>query len=119
MTKIDSNTIIIKPINSYNDTESTRVYRALMLRVKRAGIILRKHVLDNEVPEATKTVIQDEYKMETELVPPGSHHHNATEVAIRNFRAHFLSVLARVADDFQLHLWDRLLPQTEVTISLL
>ena len=50
-----------------------------------------------------------------ELVPPGCHQRNAAEVAIRNFKAHFLSVLAGVAKDFPPSLWNRLLPQTEIT----
>jgi hypothetical protein len=50
-----------------------------------------------------------------ELVPPGCHRQNAVEVAIRNFKSHFLSLLAGVADDFPQNLWDRLLPQTEIT----
>ncbi len=57
--------------------------------------------------------------MEYELVPPGCHQCNAAEVAIRNFKAHFLSILAGVADDFPLHQWDKLLPQAEITINLL
>jgi len=54
-----------------------------------------------------------------ELVPPGCHQRNAAEVAIHNFKAHFLSVLAGVADDFPPSLWDRLLPQTEIMINLI
>ncbi len=53
-----------------------------------------------------------------ELVPPGCHQQNAAEVAIHNFKSHFLNVLAGVADDFPQHLWDRLLPQTEITLNL-
>ena len=41
------------------------------------------------------------------------------EVAIRNFKAHFFSVLAGVTNDFPLHTWDRLLLQTETKINLL
>ena len=52
-------------------------------------------------------------------MPPGFHGRNAVEVAIRNFKSHFLSVLEGVADDFPLQLWDRLLPQTDRTINLL
>ena len=66
-----------------------------------------------------KEVIQEEYNMEMELVPPGCHCRNATEVAIRNFKAHFLSVLAGTANDFPPSLWDRLLPQAEITVNLL
>ena len=35
-----------------------------------------------------------------ELVPPGTHNRNAVKVAIRNFKTHFLSVLAGIAQDF-------------------
>jgi hypothetical protein len=54
-----------------------------------------------------------------ELVPLGCHQRNAAKVAIRNFKAHFLSVLAGIADNFPPSLWDRLLPQTEITINLI
>jgi hypothetical protein len=67
----------------------------------------KKHILDNKVSDAMKTIIKDKYKMAMDLVPPGCHPRNAAEVAIRNFKAHFLS------------LWDRLLPQTEITLNLL
>jgi hypothetical protein len=53
-----------------------------------------------------------------ELVPPGCHRYNAAKVAIRNFKAHFLSVLAGVADNFPPNLQDWLLPQTKITINL-
>jgi hypothetical protein len=36
-----------------------------------------------------------------------------------HFKAHCLSVLAGVANDFPPSLWDRLLPQTEITINLI
>ena len=49
-----------------------------------------------------KTIIPDEYKMKLELVPTGFHCRNAEEVAIRNFKAHFLSVLAGTAEIFPL-----------------
>ncbi len=54
-----------------------------------------------------------------ELVPPGCHRRNAAEVAIRNFKSHFLSVLAGIANDFPKNLWDRLLPPTEITLNLI
>ena len=63
--------------------------------------------------EALKTIKQDKYKIKLELVPPGTHRRNAAEVAIRNFKAHFLSVLAGTSHDFPLSLWDKLLPQSK------
>ena len=53
------------------------------------------------------------------MVPPGCHRRNKEELAIRNFKAHFLSVLAGTAHDFPPSLWDRLLLQAEITVNLL
>ena len=72
----------------------------------------KTNILDNEVSEAMETIIRDQYKMEMELVPPGWHRRNVAEVAIQNFKAHFLSVMAVTADDFPTLLWDQLFPQT-------
>ena len=91
----------------------------MMFRLKHAGIILQKNILDNEVSSTMKTIIRDEYKMKMELVPPGCHRHNAAEVDIRNFKAHFLSVLEGTTEGLPPYLWDRLLPQAEVTVNLL
>ena len=90
-----------------------------MLRLKQAGIIPQKHILDNEVSNVMKTVIRDEYEIKLELVPPGCHCCNAAEVAIWNFKAHFFSVLVGTATSFPPTLWDLLLPQAEVTVNLL
>eukprot|EP00804_Cyclotella_cryptica_P009385 CCRYP_018079-RA/>CCRYP_018079-RA protein AED:0.35 eAED:0.35 QI:0/0/0/1/1/1/2/0/420 len=119
MVEIDSSAILVEPIKNRTDAELTRAYSTLMLRLRRAGIVPRKHVLDNKISAAMKDLIQDTYKMSLELVPPGCHRRNAAEVAIRNFKSHFLSILAGVADDFPLKLWDKLLPQTEITLNLL
>ena len=119
MVDIDSNAILVEPMKSRKDAEMIRAYNALMLRLTRAGIMPAKHVLDNEVSENMKDHIRDKYKLTLELVPPGCHRRNAAEVAIRNFKSHFLSVLAGVSDDFPPSLWDKLLPQTEITLNLL
>ncbi len=42
------------------------------------------------------------------MVLPGCRRRNATKVAIRNFKSHFLSVLTGTAESFPVHLWDRL-----------
>ncbi len=119
MVEIDSSAILVEPIKNCSDSELTRAYSSLITRLHRAGIVPRKHILDNEVSTAMKTLITDTYNMSYELVPPGCHRRNAAEVAIRNFKAHFLSILAGVAADFPMKLWDKLLPQAEITINLL
>jgi hypothetical protein len=66
-----------------------------------------------------KNHIRNTCEFNMELVPLGCHQRNAAEVAIRNFKAHFLSVLAGVANNFPPSLWDRLLPQTKISINLI
>ena len=103
MVEIDSNAILVEPLKSRKDSELTRAYHGVMMRLKHAVIVPHKHVLDNEVSSAMTDVIHNKYKMEMELVPPGCHRRNAAEVAIRNSKAHFLSVLAGIAEDVPLY----------------
>ena len=119
MVDINRNAILVEPIKSRKDVDLTQAYQTIILRLRRAVIIPRKHILYNEVLEALKTIIQDEYKMQIELVPPGTHRRNVAEVVIINFKAHLLSVLAVTSQDLPPSLWDRLLPQSEIKINLL
>jgi hypothetical protein len=52
-------------------------------------------------------------------MPPHCHRRNAAELAIRTFKEHFVTGLSSVDPSFPLHLWDRLLPQAEITLNLL
>ena len=119
MVEIDSNVILVEPMKSRKDEEMIWAYNALLARLRQAGSTPRKHVKDNEVSDNMTHHIQVTCKLVMELVPLGCHQQNAAEVAICNFKTHFLSVLAGVAEDFPSNLWDRLLPQTEITLNLL
>ncbi len=119
MEEIDSNSIHVKPMKNWKDAKMIWAYNALLLQLKQAGIVTKNHVLDNEVSENMNNHICDTCKLDMELVPPGCHRRNIAKVAIHNFKAHFLSVLAGVADNFPPNLWDRLLPQTKITINLI
>ena len=59
------------------------------------------------------------WKVRYQLVPPNMHRRNAAERAIRTFKAHFIAILAGVARDFPRNMWDKLLPQAELTLNLL
>jgi hypothetical protein len=52
-------------------------------------------------------------------LPPHCHRRNAAERAIRTFKEHFVAGVSSVDPAFPLHLWDRLLPQAEITLNLL
>ena len=69
--------------------------------------------------EILKTLIREEYNTELDLVPPGAHRRNAVEVVILNFKAHFISIMSGVADDFPKEIWGWLITQAEVTTNLL
>ncbi len=119
MVEINSNTILVEPMKNRKDAKMIQAYNTLLLQLKRAGITPKKHVLDNKISDNTKNHIPDTCKLGMELVPPGCHRRNAAKVAIRNFKAHFLSILAGVADNFPPNLWDQLLPKTKITINLI
>ncbi len=51
MVEINSNVILIEPMKNHKDDEMIRAYNALLLQLKQAGIVPKKHVLDNEVSE--------------------------------------------------------------------
>ena len=53
------------------------------------------------------------------MVPPHQHRRNASEMAIGTFKNHLLSGLATCDEDYQIHEWDRILPQCELTLNLL
>jgi hypothetical protein len=57
--------------------------------------------------------------MEIQLVPPHNHRINAAERAISTFKEHFVAALATVDMLCPLQLWDKFLPQVELTLNLL
>ncbi len=119
MVKIDRNTILVEPMKNRKDAKMIWSYNALLFQLKQAGNFPKKHVLNNEVSENMKNHIRDRCKLDLELVPPGCHRRNVAKVAECNFKAHFLRVLASVANNFPPNLLDWLLPQTEITIYLI
>jgi hypothetical protein len=50
LVEINSNAILVEPMKSHKDAEMIRAYNALLLHLKRAGIIPKNHVLDNPNP---------------------------------------------------------------------
>ena len=63
MVEINSNAILVEPLKSRKYSELTWAYHVFVMRLKRAGSVPKKHVLDNEVWDAMKEVIRDAYNM--------------------------------------------------------
>jgi hypothetical protein len=59
MVEIDSNAILVEPMKSHKDEEMIRTYNALLLRLKQASIVPKKHIFDNKVSENMKNHIRD------------------------------------------------------------
>jgi hypothetical protein len=114
----DCNYIIFLPMKSISASEGVKAYDHINQELTAKGFKPKLRTLDNEASRALKS-FSTTNDVEYQLVPPHCHRRNAAERAIHTFKEHFVAGLASVDPDFPLHLWDRLLPQAEVTLNLL
>ena len=117
MVAIDSNAVLAATLKNKSDKEQRLAYLALLKRLKQAGVVVKKHVMDNECSDKMKELIKSECMLE--LAPPGCHRRNLAEIGIKLFKNHFLSIMSGVDKSFPTYLWDKLLPQAELTLNLL
>jgi hypothetical protein len=114
----DFNYVKVIPIKSRSASEWVKEYDTIHQELTVKGFKPKLQTLDNEASAALKnffTVNDIAYQ----LVSPHCHQRNAAELAIRNFKERFVSGISSVDPDFPLHLWDRLLPQAEITLNIL
>jgi hypothetical protein len=105
-------------MRSRSASEWLNAYGGVQQELTSRGFKHKLQTLDNNASSALKRFFTDNY-MEYQLDPPHCHRRNAAKRAIKIFKEHFVSGLASVVPDFPLHLWDRLLPQAEMTLNLL
>jgi len=115
----DSNIILQTTFANRTDKHQIRVYASIMTRLTNCGHVVNVQIIDNEVSIEYKKVIEEDWKVKYQIIPPDVHRRNIAEQAIRTFKAHFLSVLARVNPTFPKFMWDTILIQTELTLNLL
>ncbi len=95
-----------------------KAYLVLWKQLKAIGTVKpTTHLLDNEASEEFKAEVRKNYTIQ--LVPPDNHQQNLAEQATQTFKNHFKAILAGVDDSFPMRLWDKLLPQTILTLNLL
>jgi hypothetical protein len=114
----DCNYIKVVSMKSRSASEWVKAYDSIHQEITVKGFKPKLQTLDNEASTTLKnffTVNDIAYQ----LVPPHCHRRNATERAIRTFKEHFLAGLSSAEPYFPMHLWDRLLPQAEITLNLL
>jgi hypothetical protein len=111
------NCVTVVPMKSRSASEWNKAYDHIHQELTSKGFKPELQNLDNKASAALKSFSQQ--MMEYQLVPPHCHRRNAEERIIHTFKEHFVAELASVDPDFPLHLWDRLLPQAELTLNLL
>jgi hypothetical protein len=114
----DFNYIKFIPMKSRSASEWVKAYDTIHQELTIKGFKPKLQTLDNEASADLKIVFTTN-DVEYQLVSPHCHRRNAAERAIRTFKEHFVAGLSSFDPTIPLHLWDRLLPQAEVTLNLL
>jgi hypothetical protein len=114
----DCNYVKVVPMKSRSASEWVKAYDHIHQEITAKDFKPKFQTLDNEASAALKHFFTAN-DVEYQLVPPHCNRRNAAERAIRTFKEHFVAGLASVDPTFPLHLWDRLLPQAEITSNLL
>jgi hypothetical protein len=99
-------------------SEWFKAYGLINQELTAKGFKPKLQTLDNKASTALKNFFTTN-DMGYQLVPPHFHRRNAAERTISNFKEHFVAGLAPVDPYFPLHLWDRLLPKSEMTLNML
>ena len=114
----DSNYIHVEPMQSRSAVQILAAYKRAIALFKSRGLTPQLHTMDNEASEILKDFLHQE-DAEFQLTPTHIHRRNIAERCIRTFKNHFIAILCGTDPNFPIHLWDRLLPQTELTLNLL
>jgi hypothetical protein len=114
----DCNYVKVFPMNSRSASEWVKAYDHIHQELTAEGFKPKLQTHDNEASSTLKTFFTTN-DVEYQLVPPHCHRRNAAERFIQAFKEHFVAGLSSVDPIFPLHLWDRLLPQAEITLNIL
>jgi len=114
----DSNYIFAEPLPSRTAHQILRAYDRVHTLLVSRGIKPSMHIMDNEISDLLKSYIT-QHGSQYQITAPNQHRANAAERAIRTFKNHFISTLCSCDPSFPMHLWDRLLDQTVITLNLL
>jgi hypothetical protein len=105
-------------VKSRSASEWVKAYGTIHQELTVKGFKPKLQTLNKEASAALKNffTVND---IANQLVPPHCHRRNAAKRAFRTFKEHFVDGISSVDPAFPLHLWDRLLPQAEITLNLL
>jgi hypothetical protein len=114
----DCNYVKVLRMKSRSASEWVTSYDLIHQELTSKDFKPKLQTLDNKESSALKKVFTS-HGVGYQLVPPHCHRRNAAERAIHTFKEHFLAGLASVDPYLSLHLWNRILPQAEITLNLL
>jgi hypothetical protein len=114
----DINAIMAQPIKYRTAPELLRAFQVMEQELVARGLKPKLMKLDNEASKLLETYLH-QHNITFKLVPPYRHRRNAAERAIRSFKGHLIAGLCSTDKSFQMHLWDRLLPQTVIILNML
>jgi hypothetical protein len=114
----DCNYIKVVQMKSRSASEWFKAYDNIHQELTFKGFKPKLQTLDNEASTALKNVFTAN-NIAYQLVPPHCHRRNAEESAIRTFEEHLVAGLSSVDPSSPMHLWERILPQAEITLNLL
>jgi hypothetical protein len=107
-----------EPMKNRTAGSMIKAYIVLWTRLMATGVIQpTTHLLDNEASAKLKAEIKKNCMIQ--LVPPDNHRQKLAKRALQTFKNHFKAILAGVDESFPMQLWDKLLPQTVLTLNLL
>jgi hypothetical protein len=114
----DSNLIYGIPIPSRTKTQLTKATSNIINLLKSRGLSPKLQRLDNEISKELEQLLHKE-GIDYQLTPTGLHRRNAAEKAIQTFKNHLIAGLSTTNPSFPINLWDKLIPQANITLNLL
>jgi hypothetical protein len=114
----DCNFMKVVPMKSRSASEWVKAYDTIHQELTVKGFKPKLQTLDDEVSTAMNSFFTA-HNIDYQLVPHHCHRRNSVERAIMTFKEHFVAGLSTVYPSFPMQLWDRLLPQAEITLNLL
>ncbi|MCX8501414.1 MAG: hypothetical protein ORO03_06955, partial [Alphaproteobacteria bacterium] len=114
----DSNAILMRPIKNRKAESLTAAIKDIHNTLSKGGCQPKFHRMDNECPQEVKDYFKTR-DVQYQLAPPDDHRSNAAERAIRTAKNHLAAGWASTDDNFPMYLWDKTIPQAELTLNLL
>jgi hypothetical protein len=114
----DSNVILAQPIKDRTSPELLKAFQIMEQELVAKGLKPKLMKLDSEASKLLETYLHQQ-DITFQLVPPYSHGRNSAERAIIFFKDHLIAGLCSPDKAFPMHLWDRLLPHSVITLNKL